>query len=96
MEFHCFGVNIKHYQLWESGKQIKTQAAKVSIMADCLNYLVWRNKYKRKETKYKIYKATVRPVMTYALETRAETAKTRHMLEANEMKILRKTFVKQK
>jgi hypothetical protein len=28
--------------------------------------------------------------MTYALETRAETSKTRQMLEANEMKALRK------
>jgi hypothetical protein len=28
--------------------------------------------------------------MTYAPETRAETKKTRHMLEANEMKLLRK------
>jgi hypothetical protein len=41
--------------------------------AGCLNDLVWRNKYMRKETKSKIYKATVRPIMTYALETRAET-----------------------
>ena len=37
-----------------------------------MNDLVWRNEYMRKETK--IYKATVRPIMTYALETRAETS----------------------
>jgi hypothetical protein len=40
-----------------------------------LNDLVWRNKYMRKETKSRIYKATVRPIMTYALEARAETSK---------------------
>ena len=28
--------------------------------------------------------------MTYALETRAETSRTRQMLEVNEMKVLRK------
>jgi hypothetical protein len=61
-----------------------------------LNDLVWRNKYVRKETKSKIYKATVRPIMTYALETRAETSRTRQMLEANEIKVLRKIVDKTK
>jgi hypothetical protein len=41
----------------------------------CWNDPVWRNKYMKKETKSNIYKATVRPIMTYALETRAETTK---------------------
>ena len=34
--------------------------------------------------------STVRPIMTYTLETRVETSKATQMLEANEMKILRK------
>ena len=34
--------------------------------------------------------------MTYALETRAETSKSRQILEANDMKILRKLVGKQK
>ena len=34
---------------------------------------VWRIKYTRTDTKTKIYRETVRPIMTYALETRAET-----------------------
>jgi hypothetical protein len=42
-------------------------------MAGCLNYIFWSNKYMRKEAKSKIYKVTVCPVMTYALETRADT-----------------------
>ena len=50
----------------------------------------------RKETKSKIYKATVRPIMTYALETRAETLKTRQRLEENEMKVLIKIVGKTK
>ena len=41
--------------------------------AAILNDLVGRKKYMRKETKSKLYNATVRPIMTYALETRAET-----------------------
>ena len=48
----------------------------------------------KKETKSKIYKATVRPIMTYTLETRAETLKIRQMLEANETK--EKWLAKQK
>ena len=42
-----------------------------------------------KETKSKIYNTAVRPIMTYALETRAEANNNRN-LEENEMKVLRK------
>ena len=61
-----------------------------------MNDLVWRNTYTRKETESKIYMATVRPITTYALETRTEISRTRQMLEANEMKVLRKIFGKTK
>ena len=37
-----------------------------------------------------IYKASVLPIVTYALETGTETSETRQMLKAIEMKILRK------
>ena len=54
----------------------------------------------RKETKSKVYKATVRPIMTYGLETKAETHTHTHknsqMLEANQMKVLRKIVGKTK
>ena len=50
----------------------------------------------RKETKSKIYKATVRPIKTFTLETRAETSRTRQMLKENEMKVLRKIVGKNK
>jgi hypothetical protein len=62
MKFNYLGVNIA-----SSGnlvKEIQTQAQKPTRSADCLNDHAWRNKYTRKET--------VRPIMTYALETRAE------------------------
>ena len=50
------------------------------------------------ETESKIYKATLRPIMAglYGLETRAETSTTRQMLEANEIKVLRKIVGKTK
>ena len=50
----------------------------------------------RKETEYKIYKANVFPTMTYVLETKARTWKTRQILETNEMKIPRKIVGKTK
>ena len=76
--------------------EIKTQAQKAAIVDDCLNDLVLINKYMRKETKSKIYKATGHPITTYALETRVETSETRQMLEANEMKLQRKIVGKTK
>ena len=36
-----------------------------------------------------MYEATTRPIMTYALETRAETYNTRQMCEESGMKVLR-------
>ena len=63
-------------------------------VAGCLNNLVLRNKYRKKVTKSKIYKTTARPIMTYVLETRAETSITRQILEANEIKLLRETVGK--
>ena len=44
----------------------------------------------------KIYNATVCPIMTYALETRAETSESRQTLEANKKKVLRKIVGKTK
>ena len=48
------------------------------------------------ESKTRIYKTCVRPIMTYATETRAETAATKQLLRTTEMKTLRsilgKTF----
>ena len=41
------------------------------------------------ETKTRTYKTTVRPVLTYAAETRAETTPTQQILRTTEMKIIR-------
>ena len=50
----------------------------------------------RKEAKSKIYKATVRPIMAYGLETRTDIRKPRQMSEANEMKTIRKIVGRRK
>ena len=44
----------------------------------------------RIETKARIYKATIRAIMTYTAETRPKTTKTRRILKTTEIKILRK------
>ena len=54
-------------------KKIKTLAQKAARVAGWLNDFVRKNKYMRKETKSKIYKATVWTIMAYALEIRAGT-----------------------
>ena len=43
---------------------MKTKAQKAARAAGCLNDLVRGNKYMRKETKSKIYKATLPPIVT--------------------------------
>ena len=42
------------------------------------------------ETKSIIYKAAIRPILTYTAETRPETLKTKQILETTEMKVVRK------
>ena len=42
------------------------------------------------EAKARIYKTAIRPILTYAAETRPETSKTKRILETAEMKIARR------
>ena len=62
--------------------EVKHQAAKPLRISGCLNDTIWNNKHLRKEVKVRIYKSVVRPILTYAAETRPETAKTTQILEA--------------
>jgi hypothetical protein len=57
MEFNYLDVNITSS---ENLVKKSKQAQKVERVAGCLNDIVWRNKYMRKETKSKIYKAIKR------------------------------------
>ena len=62
----------------------------------CLNETIWSNKYLRNEAKVRIYKSIVHPILTYAAETRTDTAKTRQLLEVTEMNTLRRIINKTK
>ncbi|CAH0383760.1 unnamed protein product [Bemisia tabaci] len=46
--------------------------------------------HEAKESKVRVYKTVVRPVLTYAAETRADTKRTKQQLRTVEMKVLRK------
>ncbi|XP_011878666.1 PREDICTED: uncharacterized protein LOC105567969 [Vollenhovia emeryi] len=58
---------------------MQDQINKAARIPGCLRETIWRNKCMRKEAKVGIYKTCVRPIMTYAAETRAETEKTKNM-----------------
>ena len=63
---------------------------KAARTAGCLNNTIWSNIHMGIETKSKINKAAIRPILTYTAETRPETSKTKQILETTEMKVMRK------
>jgi len=48
----------------------------------------------RKDSKVRIYKTCIRPIMTYGIETREETNKTKRMLRVAEIETLRRIMRK--
>jgi len=82
-----FGVQITSSK--DLTTEVRHQAIKASRISGWLNETIWSNKYLRTEAKVRIYKSIVRPTLTYAAETRTDTAKTRQLLEVTEMKTLR-------
>jgi hypothetical protein len=62
---------------------------KAAPISGCLYYTIWRNKYMSTDCKVRIYKTGVRPLLTYASETKAETAYTQQRLRTIEMKTRR-------
>jgi len=66
-----------------SQSEVKYQAYKAAKLSGCLNDTIWRYKYLRQETKMRIYKSVIRPVLTYAAETRADTSKTKQIKKTN-------------
>ena len=70
-------------------KEAKLQAIKGAAVSGYLRDVTWKNKFMSTESKVKIYKAMVRPVMTYGAETRAETSRTKQLIRTVEMNTLR-------
>lgn len=71
-------------------QEVKDQVTKANRIAGCLNHAIWYNKYLRQESKLRIYKSVVRPILSYSAETRSDSVKTRQQLETSEMRVLRK------
>ena len=88
MSFAYLGIQITSYQ--DLSMEVKHQAAKALIISGCLNDTTWNNKHLRKKATVRIYKSVVRPILTYAAETRTETAKTTQFLDAAEMRTFRR------
>ncbi|XP_045477884.1 uncharacterized protein LOC123683031 [Harmonia axyridis] len=63
---------------------------KASRISGCLQDIVWRNKYLNINSKVRIYKTAIRPIITYAAETRPDTARTTQMMSTTEMRIIRR------
>ena len=85
----CIDISSSH----DPVKDLRSQINKASALSGCLRDIVWSNPYMRKDSKIRIYKTCIRPIMTYGTEVREDTNKTKHMLRVVEMKTLR-TMVK--
>lgn len=85
MSFKYLGVEISSSQ--DRKKEVQDQINKAARISGCLKEIIWRNKYR--EAKIRICKTYVRPIMTYAAETRADTKKTKSMARTTEMWTLR-------
>jgi len=70
-------------------KDRRSQINKASAMSGCLRQIIWANEYMRKDSKVRIYKNCIRPIITYGIETREETNKPKRLLRVAEMKTLR-------
>jgi hypothetical protein len=85
-------MNFKYLEVEVTGdvalqSKVKHEVYKAARLSGCLNGTIWRNKYLRQETKVRNYKSVLRPVLTYATETCADTSKTKQISETTEMNI---------
>lgn len=87
MTFKYLGANITSNRNLK--EEVKAQTTKASQISGYLRDIIWRNKYMSTRSKVRIYKTCVRPVMTYAIETRAENTITKRLLRTTEMRTLR-------
>jgi len=56
---------------------VKDLRSHINKVSGCLRQITWANEYMRKDSKVRIYKTCSRPIMTYRIETREETNKTK-------------------
>jgi len=84
-QFKYLGAEITSYGNLQNG--VREQTMKAFRVSGCLRDIVWKNKYLNISSK--IRESTIRPVITYAAETRPDTSKTLQMMRMVEMKIIR-------
>ena len=60
---------------------VRQQTDSAARISGLLRDVSWRDKYMTVESKIKIYKAVVRPIMTDSAETRAATTKTKQLFK---------------
>jgi len=87
MSLKYLGIKISSSQ--DRKKKIQGQTSKATRISGYLKEIIWRNKYMKREAKIRIYKICIRLIMTYAVETRADTKKTKSMIRTTEMRTLR-------
>ena len=87
LQFNYLGVEISAKR--DLKQEVKLQTTKAARISGCLYNLIWLNKYVSTDCKARIYKTNVRPVLTHASETRAETTYSQQLLRTTEMQILR-------
>lgn len=79
------------FTCYDSGKAGGyNQANKAAKVLTGFNETIWLDKFLRKESTVRIYKAIARPLLTYTAEPRPDTGKTKMESETTEMKTLRK------
>ncbi|XP_057663104.1 uncharacterized protein LOC130898078 [Diorhabda carinulata] len=71
------------------GVEVRNQAAKAARTSTYLNDTIFRNKYIVIESKSRIYKTVIRPILTYTAETKPDTSNTKRILETTQNKIVR-------
>lgn len=87
MAFNYLGVEITSNRNLK--EEVTRQANKAIRVSGCLREVIWRNKFMTTESKMRVYKTAVRPILTYAVETRADTKRTKQKMNTVEMKVLR-------
>jgi len=78
-------------KLWNMEKEMRDQANRANRVAGCLNDMVWRNIYKRKQTRESTKSSTKPRKKITTAETRPDTKKIRDMLETAEIKTLKRS-----
>ena len=86
MRFEYLGIIASSSQ--NTHDEVKTQVNKEARVIGCLHYTIWKNKYMSITSKARIYRTAVRPILTYAAKTRADTNRTKIELRPTEMRAL--------